>query len=228
MRMAMATKRVAVVLSGCGYLDGSEAQETIFSLLALDEAGAAVKCFAPDVEQCHVVDHQTGNPMEGEKRNVRTEAARLSRGNVADIRDARADDFDALVMPGGYGAAKNLCSYALEGVSGKFHPDVERLIREFSDAGKPIGAICIAPVLVAGVLGREKAPTLTIGSDEGTARDLESLGARHCNCPPGEVCVDQANRIVTTPAYMYESGPAEVCRGIRRLVGEVLAMADQA
>lgn len=226
MAETMATKRVAVVLSGCGYLDGSEAQEATYSLLALDQAGAEVTCFAPDAEQCDVVDHQTGQPAEGQTRNIRTEAARLTRGNVGDVAAARAVDFDALVLPGGYGAAKNLCNYAFEGVAGKVHPEVERLIREFSDAGKPIGAICIAPVLVANVLGKSRKPTLTIGSDEATAKDVEALGAKHCDCPPGDACVDRENRIVTTPAYMYESRPADVYRGIQKLVTEVLSLAE--
>lgn len=222
----MATKRVAVILSGCGYLDGSEAQETILSLLALDQAGARVQCFAPDTDQRHVVDHQTSQPVEGARRNCRTEAARLTRGNVADVAQARAADFDALVMPGGYGAAKNLCSYAVEGTSATVHPEVARVIREFSDAGKPIGAICIAPMLVAAVLGKEKSPTLTVGNDAATARDLEAFGARHRECPPDEACVDASNRVVTTPAYMYESSPAEVYRGIQKLVQEVLALSE--
>lgn len=224
----MTRKRVAVILSGCGYLDGSEAQEAVLALLALDQAGAEVRCFAPDEEQYDVMDHQTQTKVEGMPRNMRTEAARLARGHVADAADLKASDFEALVMPGGYGAAKNLCSYAYEGVGGRVNRQVERAVKEFADAGKPIGAICIAPVVVAQVLGREKSPTMTIGNDRATADDLVRLGARHCDCPAGEACVDEANRIVTTPAYMYRSGPAEVYQGIQKLVAELMTMCGRA
>ncbi len=162
-------KRVGVVLAGCGFLDGAEIQEATLTLLYLDRRGARVTAMAPDVEQMHVVDHARGEPASGERRAVLAESARIVRGTIVDLATVKARDLDALILPGGYGAAKNLCTFAVDGTRMKVNPEVERLVREVKLAGKPLGFICIAPVIAAKILGELK-PKLTIGDDRETAR----------------------------------------------------------
>lgn len=217
-------KRVGVVLSGCGFLDGAEIQEAACTLLSLDRRGAKVLAFAPDAAQMHVVDHRKGAPVAGAERNVLAESARIVRGEIADVAGARAQDLDALVFPGGYGAAKNLSSYAVEGAKLRVHPEVERLVREVHAAHKPIGFICIAPVIGAKVLGGEGVK-LTIGNDAATAKDLETLGAKHVACTVEAICVDERLKVVSTPAYMLGPTIFPVSQGIDRLVAAVLEMA---
>ncbi len=216
-------KRVAVLLSGCGVFDGSEIHEAVITLLALDNQGAEIICCAPNIEQRDVVNHATGQPMN-EKRNVLVEAARIARGKIEDLSKITPSTADALILPGGFGAAKNLCSYAVDGVNLTVHPEVRRVIQEFVRAGKPIGAICIAPVVVAASLSdlADVTPTLTIGNDPKTAQDLRSLGAEHVECSARDIVVDRRNKIVTTPAYMLAKGPAELFIGIEKLVKEIL------
>jgi enhancing lycopene biosynthesis protein 2 len=215
--------RVGVVLSGCGFRDGSEIHESVLTLLALDRNGATVTCFAPDLAQPSVVDHRTGKPAK-EKRNVLAEAARIARGKVADLATAKAADLDALVLPGGYGAVLNLSDFATAGAKAKVHPEVARILKEMHAAKKPIGAWCIAPAVLALVLGKD-APTLTIGEDAGTKRALEGLGAKHMDCTVRQICVDEEQRIVTTPAYMFDAGIADVATGIERGVAALVKMA---
>lgn len=218
-------KRVAVVLSGCGVYDGTEIQEAVFTLLALDQAGAQYQCCAPDMEQRHVVNHLAGKPSE-EMRNVLTESARIARGDIKNLREIRAADYDALVFPGGFGAAKNLCSYAVDGSAASVQTEVGRVIHEFAAQRKPIGAICIAPALVAAAFSSDTNvhPTLTIGTDEGTAADIEAMGAAHAPCGVRDFVVDKKNRIVSTPAYMLGTGPADVFVGIEKTVRALLEM----
>lgn len=217
--------RVGVILSGCGYLDGTEIQEAVSILIALDRRGADILCMAPDVDQVHVVNHRTGQPANGEKRGVLTESARIARGKIRDVATVRADDLDALVFPGGYGAAKNLSTFAADGANCRVNDDVARLLTEVHDAGKPVGLACISPVIAAKVLGH-KSPALTVGnSDPDTAHALEKMGARHHHAGPADICVDHQNRIVTTPCYMNDVGPWTVFQGAERMVEEVLRMA---
>jgi enhancing lycopene biosynthesis protein 2 len=216
-------KRVGVVLSGCGFKDGSEVHESVLTLLALDEAGAEAVCFAPDVPQARVVDHKTGKESAGEERNVLSESARIARGKVRDVREARAADLDAVVLPGGFGAALNLSSFATKGKDAEVNAEVARLLREAHAAKKPIGAVCIAPAVVSRVLGKAR-PRLTIGNDAGTAAALEASGAVHEDCPVEGFVVDRDNRIVSTPAYMYDARISDVAKGVRACVREVLAM----
>lgn len=219
--------KVGVILAGCGYLDGAEIQETVFTLLALDKAKADIHCMAPDVEQMHVVNHLTNQPTE-EKRNVLVEAARIARGKIVDIKTVKADSLDALIIPGGYGAAKNLCNYAVKGAACDVHPDVVILVQEIVKSKKPLGVICIAPVMIAKILNTMgiKA-TLTIGTDKATANDIESMGCKHRNSPVTEIVIDRKNRIVTTPAYMLGPSPAYVAKGIDKLMKEILTMAKK-
>ena len=216
--------RIGVVLSGCGYLDGAEIHESVLAGYFLQKHGAELVFAAPDVPQMHVVDHRTGEVVEGETRNVLTESARIARGEIVPVEELSADDLDALVLPGGFGAAKNLCDFATEGPACTVHPAVERLVRDVHAAGKPIGAICIAPAVIARVLGEEH-PRLTIGTDAGTASALESMGARHEPRAVHEVAVDRERRLVSTPAYMLGPDITDVARGIEACCREVVAMA---
>lgn len=216
------TKTVGVILSGCGYLDGAEIHESVGALLALDRAGATVKSYAPDV-QLEVIDHRTGEPT-GEKRSVLAEAARIVRGDIENIATARADELDAVVLPGGFGAAKWLSNFAVRGAECDVDEGVARLLRDMHAAGKPIGAICIAPAVIARALG-EQNPTLTIGNDSGTAGALETMGCSHQECSVTEFVVDRDNKIVSTPAYMLGPSIAYVQQGIDKTIEAVLSMA---
>lgn len=215
--------RVGVILSGCGVQDGSEIHEAVLTLLALDEAGAEIVCMAPNRMQTHVVDHVSGKPME-EKRNVLVESARIARGKIKDIASIHAKDLDAVMLPGGYGAALNLCDFAKAGDKATVDPEVRRLLKEMHDAGKPIGAICIAPAVVAGVLG-SAGIQLTIGNDKDTAAALGRMGVKHQNCSVDAIVVDREHRIVSSPAYMLAGSIKELRKGIERTVSEVLKLA---
>jgi enhancing lycopene biosynthesis protein 2 len=217
-------KRVGVVLSGCGFLDGAEIHEATCTLLSLDRRGAKLVAMAPDTEQMHVVDHVRSAPAEGQRRRVLEEAARIVRGQIVGLSQVSAKDLDALVFPGGYGVAKNLCSFATEGRNMRVLPDVERLARDVRAAGKPAGYICIAPVIAARLFGAEGVK-LTIGNDRETAAALESWGARHVDCKVEEIAVDERLKIVSTPAYMLGPWIAPVATGIDKLVSAVLEMA---
>lgn len=217
-------KRVGVVLSGCGFLDGAEIHEATCTLLSLDRRGAKLVALAPDVAQMHVVDHVKAAPVEGESRRVLQEAARIVRGQIAEISSVSAGDLDALLFPGGYGAAKNLCTFAVEGKNMRVLPEVEKLARAMRAAGKPQGYICIAPVIAARLFGPDHVK-VTIGNDRDTAAAIESWGARHVDCKVEEIAVDEKLRIASTPAYMLGPWIAPVAAGIDKLVSAVLEMA---
>lgn len=216
--------KVAVCLSGCGVYDGTEIHEAVCTLLALTENGAEVICTAPSVAQAGVIDHLKGEAAEGEQRCVLTESARIARGEITRLEEIKAKDIDALIFPGGFGAAKNLCTFASEGPECSVEPEVERLVGEMLEAGKPVGAMCIAPALIARIAGkRGLSPRLTIGNDAATAAGIEATGCKHVTCTPDQIVVDEENGIVTTPAYMLGTSPAEIMPGIRKLVEAVLA-----
>jgi enhancing lycopene biosynthesis protein 2 len=214
-------KKVAVILSGCGVYDGSEIHESVITLLRLDQRGAQVQCFAPNVEQLHVVDHYSGDEMD-ETRNVLVESARIARGKIKDVRELHADDFDALIMPGGFGAAKNLSDFALSGASLKVQPDVLNAAKSFADAGKPVGLICISPVLAARIFGN--GVECTIGNDHDTAATLTQMGAVHRECEVSEIIEDGPRKLVSTPAYMLAQSISEAASGINKLVDRVLEL----
>ena len=218
--------KVAVVLSGCGFLDGAEIHEAVLTAYFLERAGAELIYAAPDVEQMHVVDHRTGEVAEGESRNVLTEAARIARGEILPVEELAAADLDAVVLPGGFGAAKNLSDFAVAGSGCQVHPGVAGLLADVHAAGKPIGAVCIAPAVVARVLG-EHHPELTIGTDAGTASALTEMGARHTDRGVQEIVVDGATRIVSTPAYMLGPRITDVAAGIEALCERVVALARE-
>ncbi len=217
-------KKVGVILSGCGVYDGSEIHEAVLTMLALDRRGAEMVLCAPDMAQMHVVNHLTGEVAGDEERNVLVESARIARGEIRDLATVKADELDALILPGGFGAAKNLCDFAVKGADCSVHPEVARLVREVHAQGKPVAAVCIAPALIAKVLGSE-APELTIGTDEATAGALEAMGARHVACPVKEFVVDRERKLVSTPAYMLGQRISEVAEGIDRTVEALLDLA---
>ncbi|GEO82385.1 isoprenoid biosynthesis glyoxalase ElbB [Pararhodospirillum oryzae] len=201
--------RFAVFLSGCGVFDGAEIHESVLSLLAIDRHGGTYQCFAPDIPQHHVIDHRTGQPT-GETRNVLSEAARIARGAIADLATFDPAAFDIVLLPGGFGVAKNFCTFAFDGPACAVDPTVEAAIRAAHAAGLPIGALCIAPALIARILGPV---TVTIGQDEGTAKAIQSLGATHRAARPTEVVVDPDTRVVTTPCYMLNSSISQIADG---------------
>lgn len=216
-------KNVAIILSGCGVFDGAEIHETVITLLALDARGAKYQCFAPDMQQHHVINHLTGEEMEGESRNVLVEAARIARGDIKKLDELNVDDFDALILPGGFGAAKNLCDFALRGADCKLHPEVEVICKAFARKSKPAGYLCIAPAMLAHIYADNV--KITIGNDAETARAVEAMGAVHFNCAVTDVVEDEEHRLVTTPAYMLAQSIGEAATGINKLVDRVLAMA---
>ena len=218
--------KIGVILSGCGVYDGAEIHESVITLLALDRLGAKAVCMAPNVDQLHVVNHLNGDVSEGEKRNVLVESARIARGEIKDINDVRAAEVDAVIIPGGFGAAKNLCNFAVAGDQCEANPDVERFLKEVRAAKKPIGAMCIAPALMARVFGEEK-PALTIGTDTATAGALENMGACHASHAVNEIHVDEERRFVSTPAYMLAQSITEAASGIEKLVAKIVEMAGQ-
>ena len=215
--------RVGVVLSGCGVFDGAEIHEATLTLFFLDRAGVEIICMAPNADQMDVVNHIKGEAT-GEKRNVLVESSRIARGVIQDIQDVKSSDLDALVFPGGFGAAKNLCNFAVQGTDCSVNPGVEKLIKEMHAAKKPLGFICIAPVLAAKVLG-SFSPQLTIGNDKGTAEAIEKMGGKHVASPVENAVIDQKNKIVTTPAYMLGPTISKVAMGIEKVIDAVLKLA---
>lgn len=215
--------RIGVLLSGCGFLDGSEVHEAMLTLLHLDQQGAEAVCMAPNADQALVVDHARQQPASG-ARNMLSEAARIARGAIVEVAAVDAATLHGLILPGGFGAAKNLCNFASAGAQAQVRPEVARLLRELHAAQKPIGAICIAPALLALLFGKEQ-PRLTIGSDPDTARTLAACGALHQTCSVRDCVVDERLALVTTPAYMCDASVAEVAQGIGKLVEQVLLLA---
>jgi enhancing lycopene biosynthesis protein 2 len=218
------SKKIAVILSGCGVYDGAEIHESVITLLRLDQRGAQVQCFAPDIAQLHVINHLTGEEMP-EARNVLVESARIARGNIKDIREASVEDFDALIVPGGFGSAKNLSNFAVEGAGCSVQPDVLALTEAFAEAGKPVGLICISPALAAKIYG--PGVTCTIGNDADTAAAMNKMGATHAECAVTDIVEDKARKLVSTPAYMLAQSISEAASGINKLVDRVLELTHE-
>jgi enhancing lycopene biosynthesis protein 2 len=214
-------KKVAVILSGCGVYDGAEIHESVLTLLRLDQRGAQVQCFAPNIPQLHVVDHYSGDEMD-ETRNVLVESARIARGKIKDVRELHVGDFDALILPGGFGVAKNLSDFAISGAHCTVQADVLQAVQAFASAGKPVGLMCIAPALAARIFGA--GVQCTIGSDPETAGNLQQMGAVHVEAAVEDIVVDEQHRLVTTPAYMLAGSISEAASGINKLVDRVLEM----
>lgn len=221
------SRRVAVVLAGCGRADGSEIHESVSVLTHLNRHGIAYRCFAPDKPQAEVVNHVTGQAEPGQTRNQMVEAARIARGEISPLASLRAADFDAIVFPGGFGAAKNLCTFASQGAACSVDADVSRVLREFHAAQKPIGLVCIAPVIAAKVLGTSAGGPgceVTIGADAAVAGAIKTMGATNVVKDVTQAHVDAKNRIVTTPAYMCDTGPWGVFQGVGAMIDELSRM----
>ncbi|MBK5006652.1 isoprenoid biosynthesis glyoxalase ElbB [Pseudomonas sp. S32] len=218
------TKKVAVILSGCGVYDGAEIHESVITLLRLDQRGAQVQCFAPDIAQLHVINHLTGEEMP-ESRNVLVESARIARGEVNDIREAKAEDFDALIVPGGFGAAKNLSTFAADGADCSVNADVLALAEAFAAACKPVGLICISPALAAKIYG--PGVVCTIGTDADTAAAVVKMGGTHEECDVHDIVEDVQRKLVTTPAYMSAKTISDAAGGIYKLVDRVLELTHE-
>jgi len=216
--------KIGVLLSGCGVNDGSEIHETVITMLALDRADVETHLMAPNIDQMHVINHYTGQEMD-EFRNVLVESARIARGDIKDMAEVTGGDLDALIIPGGFGVAKNLSDYAMSGAECSINPDVYRLVSEMVILKKPIGAICIAPAMMAKILAEQnQSATMTIGKDESTAKDIQAMGSTHKECPVEEMVIDEENNIVTTPAYMDAKNISEAAEGIEKLVEQIILM----
>jgi len=217
-------KTVGVILAGCGFLDGAEIYESVLTLLALDRAGVSYQCLAPDVPQMHVVNHMTGEAVN-EKRSVLVEASRIARGKIKLLDESWISRLDGFIFPGGFGAAKNYCDYAVKGDDCTMLPLMESFFQKVVESRKPIGLMCIAPTVFARAFrGKSLHPTLTVGAESGAARSIEKFGGKHQVCAVTEVVVDCENRIVSTPAYMYNARISDVAQGIDKLVVEFLAL----
>jgi enhancing lycopene biosynthesis protein 2 len=216
------TKKFAIILSGCGVYDGSEIHEATLSMYAIAKNKCTYEIFAPDVQQHHVVNHINGEEME-EKRNVLIESARIARGNIKSLDEFNASEFDVMLMPGGFGAAKNLSTYAVDGADLTVNTQVASAVNAMVSAGKPIGALCISPVIVSKILGDVK---LTIGSDEGTKKDITTMGSEHIDTTHGDVIVDEKYKVATTPCYMLDARIDQIGMGAENVVKKLIEMAS--
>ena len=211
-------KKFAVILSGCGVFDGAEIHEATLTMLAIMKQGAEYEIFAPDISQHHVINHITGEEMK-ETRNVLVESARIARGNIKDLKEYNVADFDALIFPGGFGAAKNLCDFAFKGADCNVNSEVVNAVRQTSQEKKPIGALCISPVIMAKIFGDIE---LTIGQDTETSEAIEKMGATHKLTNHGDVVIDEKNNVFTTPCYMLDANILEIARGASNIVKAML------
>jgi enhancing lycopene biosynthesis protein 2 len=217
-------KNIAVMLSGCGVYDGSEIHEAVLTLLAIEQAGAKYRCFAPNINQHHVIHHLTGEVMVEEQRNVLVESARIARGDVEDLTEFYIDEFDALIVPGGFGAAKNLSDFAINAEAFKVNEQVMAVCQAFVKANKPAGYMCIAPVMIPLIYGENA--QATIGHDVGIAKALIDVGLAHQDCAVDDIVVDTRRKLVSTPAYMLATTLTEAASGINKLVAKVIKMMD--
>ena len=214
-------QKIAVVLAGAGVYDGSELHEAVLTLLALEQAGFSYQCMAPNIDQMHVIDHLRGEPTE-ETRNVLVESARIARGDIIDIANAQAEDYDAVVTPGGFGAAKNLCDFAVNGAAMTINKDYQSFVQAIHKQNKPVVLICIAPVMSALLLGENT--QCTIGTDEGTASAINTTGAEHKACPVEEAIIDHDKKLITTPAYMLAGSISEANASIQSAINALNTM----
>ena len=213
-------KNIAVILAGCGVFDGSEINEVVLTLLHIEKNNAKYQCFAPDITQYHTLNHITGEEM-AESRNVLVESARITRGNIKSLAELDITQFDALIIPGGFGVAKNLSDFAINGTNAKVNDEVLSACKAFAKANKATGYMCIAPALLPFIYNK---PQLTIGNDSDTADALTTLGAEHIECKVDDIVIDKNNKLITTPAYMLAQSIMDADAGIEKLVRNVLAI----
>ena len=215
-------KKVAIILSGCGVFDGAEIHESVLTLLYLEQAGAQYQCFAPNIEQLHVINHLTGEE-QAQTRNVLEEAARIARGEILDLAQLQVDDYDALVLPGGFGAAKNLTDFAVKGTECSINAHVAAACRGFAEAKKPAAYLCIAPAIIPMIYGTDVQGT--IGNDVQTAKAFRQMGGDHVECPVDDYVFDTENKVLSTPAYMLAENISQAASGIEKLVDKLVKIA---
>ena len=215
-------KKIAVILSGSGVFDGAEIHESVLALHAVEKQGASWHCFAPNIDQLHVINHKTGEEMN-EQRNVLVEAARIARGNIEDVAKLNVEEYDALLVPGGFGAAKNLTDFAVSGAECSINTHVASACRAFAQANKPAGYLCIAPTIIPMIYGQGVKGT--IGNDEATAAAFNALGGEHVNCDVSDIVVDEQNLVLSTPAYMLAENISQAASGIDKLVERLVKLA---
>ena len=215
-------KKIAVILSGSGVFDGAEIHESVLALHAVEKQGASWHCFAPNIDQLHVINHKTGEEMD-EQRNVLVEAARIARGNIEDVAKLNVEEYDALLIPGGFGAAKNLTDFAVSGAECSINTHVASACRAFAQANKPAGYLCIAPTIIPMIYGQGVKGT--IGNDEATAAAFNALGGEHVNCDVSDIVVDEQNLVLSTPAYMLAENISQAASGIDKLVERLVKLA---
>lgn len=214
------TKKFAVILAGCGNRDGAEIHESVMTLYAIARTGSPYEVFAPDIDQYHVINHFTGQPTD-EKRNVLVESARIARGKIRPLSEFNSGNFDILMFAGGFGVAKNLCTYAFEGAECTVNPEVEKAVTDMHSAGKPIGALCISPVILASVLSKV---TITMGQDPSAIENIQAMGASHQETTAQEIVIDRQNKLVTSPCYMLDSGIVDIAEGAMNTVNALLEL----
>lgn len=215
-------KKFAVILAGCGVYDGAEIHEATLTMLAIMRQGGLYQCFAPNIEQHHVINHLNGEEMD-QNRNVLVESARIARGDIKDLTEFDGKEYDAIIFPGGFGAAKNLSSVAFEGADASVNSDVEKAIKQMFELKKPIGALCISPTIIAKVLNKIN---VTIGQDQGTIDVVEAFGANHIETEHGDVVLDEENLVFTTPCYMLDANILDIDDGATNIVYAMLEMMD--
>lgn len=214
-------KKVAVILSGCGVFDGAEIHESVLALHAIEKQGASWHCFAPNIDQLHVINHKTGEEMD-ETRNVLVESARIARGNIEDVAKLKVEQFDALLLPGGFGVAKNLTDFAVNGAECSINTHVASACRAFAQAGKPAGYLCIAPAMLPLIYGQGVQGT--VGNDAATAAAFNTLGGEHVECAVEQIVFDQQHLVLSTPAYMLADTISQAALGIEALVEKLIAL----
>jgi enhancing lycopene biosynthesis protein 2 len=216
-------KKFAVILAGCGHRDGAEIQESVLTLYAIARSDSSYEVFAPDVNQYHVINHYTGQPAN-ETRNVLVESARIARGKIRPLSEFNANNFDILMFAGGFGVAKNLCTYAFDGADCTVNPEVKRAVTSMHSSGKPIGAICISPVILAKVLDKV---TITMGQDQDAIKNVKAMGAIHQTTDAREIVIDKENKVVTSPCYMLDSGIVDIAEGAMNTVNALVTLSNE-
>ncbi|MCA2484952.1 isoprenoid biosynthesis glyoxalase ElbB [Vibrio sp. Vb2853] len=215
-------KKVAVILSGSGVYDGSEIHEAVLAFYAIEKAGATWHCFAPNIDQLHVINHLTGDEMD-ETRNVLIESARIARGNIDDVAKLNVDEYDALLLPGGFGAAKNLTDFAVSGAECSINTHVAQACRAFANAKKPAGYLCISPVIIPMIY--EQGVKGTVGNDEAVSIAFNQMGGEHTTCPVEDIVFDEKHLVLSTPAYMLAENISQAASGIEKLVSKLIKIA---
>jgi len=217
--------KAGVLLSGSGVMDGSEIHEAVLTLLHLDKNNLDIICMAPNHNQTRVVNHSSNEIIKTDTRNMLAESARIARGDIKDISAINSEDIDMLILPGGFGAAVNLCSFADEGPACSVNPEVEKFINEIIDKNKPLGALCIAPALIARIFGKRGIKVkLTIGNDSDTASAINKMGAEHIACPVNQAVIDRKNKVVTAPAYMLAKSITEVEESVKAMIDGIFEL----